>query len=129
MIEEQPSETATDGVVSTTEVTPKPEKEELMAEAPPSSTTKTKTEEDEKELKGNSEDNIELPPALLLFPAVVDLNSRMRKLISYFQRVRAQVELDAVHSLRGGVVATAVGLSMDSISTVTSQPYMEQRLV
>uniref|UniRef100_A0A5K3F821 Chromo domain-containing protein n=1 Tax=Mesocestoides corti TaxID=53468 RepID=A0A5K3F821_MESCO len=60
----------------------------------------------------------ELPPPLLLFPAVVDLNSRMRKLIAYFQRVRAQVELEAVHNLR-----------TETIPNVTAQPYMEQRLI
>ncbi|VDK39305.1 unnamed protein product [Taenia asiatica] len=67
---------------------------------------------------GEVETETQLPPPLLLFPAVVDLNSRMRKLIAYFQRVRAQVELEAVHNLRS-----------ECIPSVTAQPYLEQRII
>ncbi|VDN15348.1 unnamed protein product [Dibothriocephalus latus] len=49
----------------------------------------------------------ELPQPLLLFPAIVDLNSRMRKLIAYFQRHQRA----------------------EYLPTVTAQPYMEQRLI
>ncbi|BHF69630.1 choline dehydrogenase 7 [Sparganum proliferum] len=61
---------------------------------------------------------VELPQPLLLFPAIVDLNSRMRKLIAYFQRVRNQVELEVVQHQRA-----------EYLPTVTAQPYMEQRLI
>ncbi|KAH9281016.1 Chromodomain-helicase-DNA-binding protein 7 [Echinococcus granulosus] len=67
---------------------------------------------------GEVETETQLPPPLLLFPAVVDLNSRMRKLIAYFQRVRAQVELESVHNLRS-----------ECIPSVTTQPYLEQRII
>ena len=68
--------------------------------------------------EGEKEMGVQLPPPLLAFPAVVDLNSRMRKLIAYFQRVRAQVELEAVHNLRS-----------ECIPNVSAQPYLEQRIM
>ncbi|VDN97488.1 unnamed protein product [Rodentolepis nana] len=63
------------------------------------------------------EEDVELPQPLLLFPTAVDLNSRMRKLIAYFQRIRAQVEMEALHSLRA-----------EFTPTITPQSYLDQRI-
>ncbi|VDL18606.1 unnamed protein product [Hymenolepis diminuta] len=80
---------------------------------------KTLAEDSMKEssAKVMGEGDIELPQPLLLFPTAVDLNSRMRKLIAYFQRIRAQVEMEALHSLR-----------TEFAPTITPQSYLDQRI-
>lgn len=78
--------------------------------------------EEAEEVDVGEENKTELPQPIQLFPSVADLNSRTRKLIAYFQRIRTQFELESLHSLR------AEGMSATNTMT-GGQSYMEQRMV
>ncbi|KAM7542547.1 hypothetical protein Aperf_G00000019024 [Anoplocephala perfoliata] len=122
MVEGKAEPPATESDVKLEEMDEDEEKALIVAinekDTPKTQTERKKEPSSIEEHSAISDADVELPQPIVLFPAVVDLNSRMRKLIAYFQRIRAQIELEALHSLRA-----------EFTPTVAPQSYLDQRII
>lgn len=122
-VETKAERPTTESVVKLEEMEAEEEEKALTVSTNEKETSKIQAER-KKESSGTEEPSAvsdadaELHQPIILFPPVVDLNSRMRKLIAYFQRIRAQIELEALHSLR-----------TEFTPSVAPQSYLDQRIM